>query len=165
MIAYLATILLHSLDSTNKLYKGALWMFVVYFCIEKALQIFAGGISLFVNDQWNIVDLIMIFFITYYLTHLHIIEHEQADSAGEDSTSDEKYDPTKLLGFTNMLSWIRGLTYMRSFESTRIFIFLVVKMIKQLKAFISVMIGGILCFSTTYFILNQDTFKDGDGGI
>jgi hypothetical protein len=86
-------------------------------------------------------------------------------SKGKEVKIDDDYDPHKLLGFTNMLSWIRGLTYLRSFESTRIFIFLVVKMIKQLKAFISVMVGGILCFSTTYFILKQDTFVNGDGGM
>ena len=27
------------------------------------------------------------------------------------------------------------------------------------------MVGGILCFSTTYFILNQRNFKNGEGGI
>ena len=162
MMAYLATILLHSLHIENKSYEVALWIFVVYFCFEKALQIFAGGIKLFMNDSWNVVDVVMIFFITYYLLHQKIRVDERQ---GEEVQTDDDYDPYKLLGFTNMISWIRGLTYLRSFESTRIFIFLVVKMIKQLKAFISVMVGGILCFSTTYFILNQDTFKNGEGGL
>lgn len=67
----------------------------------------------------------------------------------------EDLNNTQLLGFTNMISWIRGLTYMRAIESTRIFIFLVVEMIKQLKAFIAVMFGGIICFSTTAFIMNR----------
>lgn len=161
-MAYLATILLHSLHIENKAYELALWLFVVYFCLEKALQIFAGGIKLFVNDSWNVVDVVMIFFITYYLLHDKI---GVVDTKGEEVETNDDYDPHKLLGFTNMISWIRGLTYLRSFESTRIFIFLVVKMIKQLKAFISVMVGGILCFSTTYFILNQDTFVNGEGGL
>ena len=69
----------------------------------------------------------MIFFITYYLLHDKM---RVAVKEGEDVNSDDEYDSNKLLGFTNMISWIRGLTYLRSFESTRIFIFLVVKMIK-----------------------------------
>lgn len=149
MAVYLATILLHSLYTDAASYEAALWVFVVYFCLEKALQIFAGGLKFFFTDSWNVVDIAMIFFLTYYLQH---------------QRSNDDYDHHKLLGFTNMVSWIRGLTYMRSFESTRIFIFLVVKMIKQLKAFISVMVGGILCFSTTTFILRKDKIAAGDGG-
>jgi transient receptor potential cation channel subfamily V protein 6 len=81
----------------------------------------------------------MIFFLGYYLV----------TTAHEDAVLHN----TQLLGFTNMISWIRGLTYLRSIESTRIFIFLVVEMIRQLGAFIAVMFGGIVCFSTTAFIM------------
>ena len=117
MVFYLLTILLHSIDDKNKLYVAILWTFVLYSSLEKFLQIFAGGFFFFFNDPWNSVDVLMIIFLYIYL-------HADGHHSEEDNT--------KLLGFTNMVSWIRGLTYLRSFESTRIFIFLVVEMIKQL---------------------------------
>ena len=70
-----------------------------------------------------------------------------------------------LLALVNLASWIRGLSQLRCFQSTRIFIFLVVKVTQSLGAFLIITLVGILALSSTYSIMHDEgtfftTFKD-----
>ena len=129
---------MHAMHPESVLLRYILVINLIYLVAEELFTIKVGGFAFFFNDPWNYLDIAMISCLALYIS----IESKDMDNS-------------KLLGITNMLCWFRGLSHLRSFESTRIFIYLVVVMIKELKAFIAVMIGGIICFTTTDFILKS----------
>ena len=56
----------------------------------------------------------------------------------------------------NLASWIRGITQLRSFKSTRIFIHLLLRVIKTLRAFAIITIFGMLTVSSTFTVMEMN---------
>ena len=56
----------------------------------------------------------------------------------------------------NLASWIRGITQLRSFKSTRIFIHLLLRVIKTLRAFAIITIFGLLTVSSTFTVMEMN---------
>ena len=109
MLQYLVIIYLHALNPESHFYRIILMANLVLFILEELLTIRFGGWGFFFSDGWNYLDIAMISCLAFYLS----IETPDTDDS-------------KLLAVTNVLSTLRGLTHLRSFESTRIFIYLVV---------------------------------------
>ena len=69
-----------------------------------------------------------------------------------------------LLAIVNFFSWIQGLSKLRTFRSTRIFIHLMKQIIYDMRSFTIILGGALLAISTSYVMLvhNSDTVNNGD---
>ena len=59
-----------------------------------------------------------------------------------------------------MLSWLRGLSYLRLFQSTRVLIRLIVEVVKDMVPFMIVLIGSLFGFTITYLSLEGGDLSD-----
>ena len=61
-----------------------------------------------------------------------------------------------MLALVNFISWTQGLSKLRVFRQTRIFIYLVKQVIYEMNSFNVILIGSIFALSTTYTMLVHD---------
>lgn len=142
MLQYLITIFFHAVDPNNRLIVGILWLNAFYFLTLEIVSIRLNGLYDYITDLWNYLDLALLSSLALYLATFSF--NEKAPFTEYQS---------KLLGVTNVISWFRGMNHLKAFESARIFIYLVVAIIADLKAFVLIVFCAIIQFSTTAFIL------------
>ena len=111
------------------------------FC--EAVQIIGGRLTITLNDFWKWMDYLSLILLLIYL----VFEIGYQDQYGHLNF---------LLALVNFMSWMQGLSKLRVFRHTRIFIYLVKQVIYEMNSFNIILIGSILALSTTYTMLVHD---------
>lgn len=133
----------------NKTIEIILCILCGYFVFIKILLLSGSKISIIFSDFWNWVEYLSLTLLIIYLVF-------------EMRYQDEYKHLNFLLAIVNLVSWIQGLSRLRAFRQTRIFIHLVKQVIYQMTSFVIVLIGSILALSTTYAMLDHDPTNDAD---
>lgn len=102
-------------------------------------QMFAGGLDYF-KDMWNYVDMIRssLFFIYTILVWVDYFSNQ-----------------TDFLALIILITWIRGVTYFRIFDSTRYLINLIFEVFNDIPSFLIVFFYTILAFSFIFYALDS----------
>lgn len=106
--AYLFAIMIHANYFTSTVSILPLIAFLIYLVSFELFTIKVDYRSSYFDDVWNTLDLIFLVLLGVYIVQFFRIE--------------EKGDGLPLLAIVNLVSWIRGLSQLRCFESTRVFI-------------------------------------------
>jgi hypothetical protein len=107
----------------------------IYFLLYELYQSITTGVSYFL-DVWNYIDIIRSpVCIAWGFLSL-------AESTGD------LYDVLTLL--TNLLCWIRGLTYFTTFKRTRIFVRMVLEVTNDTSSFLIVLVYTTLAYGTLF---------------
>ena len=91
------------------------------------------------EDAWNAFDFLLMASLGTYITNYYYV--------------DEKEELLHILAFVNLVSCLRGFSYMRCYEPTRIFIYLLVSVVKVMGPFMTVAFFGLYTLSSSYSIL------------
>lgn len=107
--------------------------------IYELYQMGAGGLDYF-KDIWNYVDMIRssLFFIYAVLIWVGYFDNH-----------------TDFLALVILITWVRGITYFRLFESTRYLINLLFEVFKDIPAFLIIFFYTILAFSFIFYTLDK----------
>lgn len=65
-----------------------------------------------------------------------------------------------ILATINIISWLRGLSYLRLFKKTRIFINLLLEILKDMIAFLIVLILSLLGFAISFRAIDMEDHHD-----
>ena len=115
-----------------------------YFGFYEVIQIIGGKLSITLNDFWKWMDYLYLILLMIYLIF--------------ELGYQEKYGHLNfLLGLVNFVSWMQGMSKLRVFRQTRIFIHLVRQVIHEMNTFLVILIGAIFALSTTYTMLTHDS--------
>ena len=120
--------------------------FAVYFLLFELYQMSIRTIDYF-TDFWNLFDLCRGLLLLYYAGADWVIGHNEDMTAGQMMTY--------ALATLNLLSWFRAISYLRLFQDTRVLIYLIVQVIKDMVAFMVVLIAALLGFTTTFSALGE----------
>lgn len=63
------------------------------------------------------------------------------------------------MALLNFVSWYKGITLLKYFEATRIFIHLLEQVMVDVVTFLKIFLYAMLMFSSTFFILFMDQVK------
>ena len=149
---YLILLTSHVYHLNNAGIEVALCIYCIYFAFFEAIQIKRGNLSIILNDFWKWIDYTSIILLFIYL----VLQLGLYDRYGHINF---------LLAAVNFVSWMQGLSKLRIFRKTRIFIHLMKQVIYDITSFNIILLGSIFGFSTTYNMLVTDptdaSLKDG----
>ena len=98
---YILSLLVHANHFYEESSVYQLYAFVVYFVAMELYQIKVDYRSTYFQDPWNLMDVAFITLLFGYVVKYH--------------SSENKEDNLKILAIVNFLSWMRGLSQLRSF--------------------------------------------------
>jgi WD40 repeat protein len=122
--------------------KGFLWIpfaFNICLLLYEIYQMFAGGIDYF-KDFWNYVDMVRSSLFSIYAIMVWV---------------DYFKNHTDFLALVILITWIRGVTYFRIFDSTRYLINLLFEVFRDIPSFLIIFFYTILAFSFIFYALDS----------
>ena len=116
-------------------------------------------------DAWQFLDIILIGLGVAYLIERDQIKHVSKwninlgdaclKDKGSDTCSKGKYETRirNLLSFINLIMWLRCISFLRLFKASRIFIFMLVEVLKDLASFFFLLLFFVISFATSFSIM------------
>jgi hypothetical protein len=133
---------------------GVMLGFGVIFLVIEFFQIYMNKLS-YLQDFWNVFDFARGALIIVYCIR-KLGEGEEIQDVDHSKINDY------LLATLTILSWFRGISYLRLFKQTRSLIRLIIEVIKDMKAFSIVLLFALSGFTLTYYSLSGNHYFFGN---
>ena len=137
----------HSADPDNMFWITMLWGYLIYITVV-FLYTFISKLPMRHTDPWIIFDFFLIGLMSYYLFY-HAAEHttDHSDFTPEE-INQHKRNFAQRRAIINLNIWIRMISFLRFFSTTRIFIFMLIEVINDMAGFMIILCLFLAAFAS-----------------
>ena len=120
-----------------------------------AFYLFGGKLKMKDIEVWYYLDVIAALYMFYYLGKMEYYYYYEPNFHEKKNEFKDEFSTS--LSMLNLCIWLRATSFLRVFKATRIFIFLLIKVMIALGSFFIFFFFFILTFSTSFLTINMRT--------